>query len=62
MVVEVNEGRIEVSKWSVQGGLEDPVKVKASLLWGDCSPMYEVSLKPVDLKVCEFRHKAGAQR
>ena len=21
--------------------------------------MYEVSLKPVDLKVCEFRHKEG---
>ena len=47
LMVEVNEGR-----WSVQGGLKDPVKVKASLIWGDCDPMYEISLKPVDLKVC----------
>ena len=42
------------------GGLKDPVKVKSNLLWGKCSPMDEVSLKSVDLKVCEFRNKAGS--
>ena len=57
LMIEVKEGRIEGSKWLVRGRLKDPVQVKASLLWGDGSPMYEVSLKPVYLKVC-LRHKA----
>jgi hypothetical protein len=52
------EVRIEGSKWTFRVGL-DPVKVKANLLWGECTPMYEVSLKPVYLKVCKFRHKEG---
>ena len=43
------------------GGIEVPIKVKASLLWGDYSPMYEVSLKPVDFEVCEFRHKTDTE-
>ena len=59
LMLEINEGRIEGSRWTVRGGRKDPVKVTAILLWGDCDPMYEISLKPVDLKVCEFRHKAG---
>ena len=40
LVVEVKEGRIEGSKWSVRGGLKDRVKVKASL-----GGRYVVSLK-----------------
>ena len=39
------------------GGLKEPVKVKAGHLWGEGNLKYEVTLKPVDLSVCEFKHK-----
>ena len=39
LMVEIKEGRIEVSKWSVHGGLKDLIKIKANLLWGECTPM-----------------------
>ena len=42
--------------------MKDPFKVKASLLWGEGGPLYEVSLKPVDLKVCAFRHKVAGTK
>ena len=46
-MVEVKEGRIAGSQWTVRGGLY-PVKVKANLLWWECTP--------ADLKVCELKH------
>ena len=34
LMVEVNLCRIKGSKWTVWGGLKDPVRVKSNLLWG----------------------------
>ena len=50
-MIDTKGGRIEGSRWTVRGVLKYPVKVKASLLWGECSLMYEVSLKPVDFEM-----------
>ena len=39
LMIETKGGRIEGSRWTVRGGLKYTVKLKATLLWGDCSPM-----------------------
>ena len=59
LIVGVKEGRVNGSQWTVHGGLKETVKVKAGHLWGEGNMKYQVTLKPVDLLMREFRHKVA---